>query len=177
MRIETDGYCAICGDDFVYERGLNAKSRVLHHLAWEPEEITMPVCIPCHRKIHSDDVFKEYRPAFEPPLEARIKMYDRNWKREHRERCCEYSLKYARTHSDAVHAKNKEWHLSHPDYSSMKSREWRETHIVDPEEKRVQDAEYRRKNLEQLRAYDRTPERLASKREWKKKHGYGGRGA
>ena len=73
IDIQTDGICAICGDD--------DEHLIHHHLAWTPEEITLPVCKACHNRIHhpNGSLCPEYLPDDEPPLEERLLSYKKRF--------------------------------------------------------------------------------------------------
>ena len=68
-RVETDGFCAVCGNDPDNGRALNN-----HHLLWEPEFI-MPVCTGCHNRINVGKGLEHYRPPTQPSLKERRRRY------------------------------------------------------------------------------------------------------
>jgi len=49
--------CSICGADPMDD------SLIEHHVAWNPE-VTIPVCLSCHGRIHRGKGFEGYRPAY-----------------------------------------------------------------------------------------------------------------
>ena len=126
IDIQTDGYCAVCGNDFDATR---AGKKHDHHLQWNPEEMTMPVCQRCHTKIHLlNGGLEYYRPKEQPPsrdtnrLRMRRKRKNpavldrinalrradnenrkialRAWRAKHPEKIREYNQKYRKVKND-----------------------------------------------------------------------------
>ena len=113
MKIETDGICAICGEEPKGDRALG-----LHHLQWYPEEVTMPVCTRCHYKIHGEDGMEYYRPPAQPTEPERKRAYRRQWIEQHPE--------YTRHESEArlkrTNVRSLAWYYRHRSEVSEKRK-------------------------------------------------------
>ena len=47
MRIKTDNFCAVCGED------LKINHKIIHHISYPPDTITISLCCKCHGMVHS----------------------------------------------------------------------------------------------------------------------------
>jgi len=95
IAIQTDGFCAVCGKD---------KKLFNHHLAWTPEEVTIPVCGACHQRIHKGNL-EFYRPKDEPPIDERQEVYTTNFKERNPHRWSRiYQKRWKQTHPELVKA-------------------------------------------------------------------------
>lgn len=109
IEIQTDGYCAICGEDDKIHN---------HHLSYGPivgeeVEITLPVCSSCHKTIHlKTNELKCYCPEHIPSDRQMRTLRESRRKEKHPEENHRY-----RKSRDVINAQMRDWRTrNHDDY-------------------------------------------------------------
>ena len=117
MHIQTDGICAICGEE---------PSRLEeHHIQWRPFVMTLPVCVPCHHDIHDKPGMEYYRPDWQPSPKEKHRLYMARRRERDPEGVDAKTMEHYHANKERHYANQLAWDAAHPGYKAAATRKWR----------------------------------------------------